>query len=34
VKYAASYARRKGISRPAFREAGVPAADIRAAGIP
>jgi hypothetical protein len=33
VKYAAGYARRKGIPKQAFREAGVPAADIRAAGI-
>jgi hypothetical protein len=33
VKYAAKYAARKGIPRQAFREAGVPAADIRAAGI-
>jgi hypothetical protein len=33
VKYAASYARRKNIPKQAFREAGVPAADIRAAGI-
>ncbi len=33
VKYAASYARRKEIPKQAFREAGVPAADIRDAGI-
>jgi hypothetical protein len=33
VKYAAKYASRKGIPKQAFREAGVPAADIRAAGI-
>jgi hypothetical protein len=33
VKYAAGYASRKGIPKQAFREAGVPAADIRAAGI-
>ena len=33
VKHAASYARRKGITRQAFREAGVPASDIRDAGI-
>jgi hypothetical protein len=33
VKYAAKYAARKGIPKQAFREAGVPAADIRAAGI-
>ena len=33
VKYAAKYADRKGIPKAAFREAGVPAADIRAAGI-
>jgi hypothetical protein len=33
VKYAASYAKRKGIPKQAFREAGVPAADIRDAGI-
>jgi hypothetical protein len=33
VKYAAGYARRKGIPKQAFREAGVPAADIRDARI-
>jgi hypothetical protein len=33
VKYAGSYARRKGIPKQAFREAGVPAADIRDAHI-
>lgn len=33
VKYAASYATRKGIPKQAFREAGVPAADIRDARI-
>ena len=33
VKYAANYARRKGIPAKAFREAGVPAADIRDAKI-
>jgi hypothetical protein len=33
VRYAAKYAKRKGIPKEAFREAGVPAADIRAAGI-
>jgi hypothetical protein len=33
VKYAAKYADRKGIPKAAFSEAGVPAADIRAAGI-
>jgi hypothetical protein len=33
VKSAAKYASRKGIPKQAFREAGVPAADIRAAGI-
>jgi hypothetical protein len=33
VKHAAKYASRKGIPKQAFREAGVPAADIRAAGI-
>jgi hypothetical protein len=33
VKSAAKYAIRKGIPKQAFREAGVPAADIRAAGI-
>jgi hypothetical protein len=33
VKHAAKYADRKGIPKQAFREAGVPAADVRAAGI-
>ena len=33
VKSAAKYASRKGIPKQAFREAGVPAADIRKAGI-
>jgi hypothetical protein len=33
ARYAASYAQRKGIPKQAFREAGVPAADIRDAGI-
>jgi hypothetical protein len=33
VKYAAKYLSRKGIPKAAFREAGVPASDIRAAGI-
>ncbi len=33
VKSAAKYASRKGIPKQAFREAGVPAADIRDAGI-
>ncbi len=33
VKYAASYAKRKGIPKQAFLEAGVPAADIRDARI-
>jgi hypothetical protein len=33
VKHAAKYASRKNIPKQAFREAGVPAADIRAAGI-
>jgi hypothetical protein len=33
VKHAASYAKRKNIPKQAFREAGVPAADIRDAGI-
>jgi hypothetical protein len=34
VKSAGAYARRKGIPKQAFREAGVPAADITAAKIP
>jgi hypothetical protein len=34
VKYAGSYARRKGIPRQAFVDAGVPPADIAAAKIP
>ena len=34
VKTAGSYARRKGIPKQAFREAGVPTADIAAAKIP
>jgi hypothetical protein len=34
VKHAGSYARRKSIPKEAFREAGVPAADIRDAKIP
>jgi len=34
VKHAASYARRKGIPKQAFRDAGVPASDIRDARIP
>jgi hypothetical protein len=34
VKSAGGYARRKGIPKQAFREAGVPAADIAAAKIP
>jgi transposase len=33
VKYAASYVKRKGVPKQAFREAGVPAADVRDAGI-
>ena len=33
VKYAKSYAQRKGISYGAWREAGVPAEDLKAAGI-
>jgi hypothetical protein len=33
VEYAASYSDRKGITWPAWREAGVPAATLRAAGI-
>jgi hypothetical protein len=33
VKHAASYAKRKNIPKQAFREAGVPPADIREAGI-
>ncbi len=33
VKHAANYAKRKGIPAKAFREAGVPAADIRDAKI-
>jgi hypothetical protein len=33
VRSAASYAKRKGIPKQAFREAGVPAADVRDAGI-
>src|SRR5262249_30568808 len=34
VRYGASYAKRKGIPKQAFRETGVPAPDLRAAGIP
>ena len=33
VRHAASYARRRGIPRQAFKEWGVPAADVREAGI-
>jgi hypothetical protein len=33
VKHAAKYASRKGIPKQAFRDAGVPAADVREAGI-
>jgi hypothetical protein len=33
VKHAASYAKRKNIPRQAFREVGVPPADVRDAGI-
>jgi hypothetical protein len=33
ARSAASYAKRKGIPKQAFREAGVPAADVRDAGI-
>lgn len=34
VEYAGSYSQRKGISYTAWREFGVPAATVRAAGIP
>ena len=34
VSHAASYAERKGITYPAWREVGVPAAVLRKAGIP
>lgn len=33
IEHAAGYADRKGLSYPAFREAGVPAAVLKAAGI-
>ena len=34
VEHAASYSERKGISYPAWREAGVPAEVLRRAGVP